>query len=86
MNPADFVSRSISASRFLRDEVWLLGPEFSHLPEPQWPKTPDLTLTVSDPDVKVLAVSITTMEDCTDTVNKLPTYYYQWHRLKKAVA
>ncbi|XP_028452701.1 sterile alpha motif domain-containing protein 3 [Perca flavescens] len=74
MNPADCVSRGITASRFMRDEVWLSGPEFLRLPEPQWPKVPDLCLTASDPDVKVLAVTVTTKEDCTDTVNKLLTY------------
>lgn len=86
MNPADCVSRGITASRFMRDEVWLSGPEFLRLPEPQWPKVPELRLTASDPDVKVLAVTVTTKEDCTDTVNKLLTYYSQWHRLKRAVA
>lgn len=33
MNPADCVSRGVSASHFLRDQVCLSGPEFLHLPK-----------------------------------------------------
>ena len=36
--------------------------------------------------MKVLAGSVATKEDCIDTVNRLFTYYSQWHRLKRAVA
>lgn len=86
MNPADCVSRGVSASNFLRDQVWMSGPGFLLQPVSHWPKGPELTLTLSDPEVKVLAVSVSTPEDCSDTVNKLRMHYSQWHRLKKAVA
>lgn len=36
--------------------------------------------------MKVLAVSVTTPDDCSDPVNKLLMHYSQWHCLKKAVA
>lgn len=76
LNPADCVSRGISANCFLKNDIWS-GPEFLHLPESEWPKTPDLTLTISDPEVKILAVSVTTMENHTETVNKLLSLYSQ---------
>lgn len=48
MNPADCVSRGVSASNFLRDQVWVSGPEFLLQPESHWPKSPELTLTFND--------------------------------------
>lgn len=36
--------------------------------------------------MKLLAVSVSTPEGGSDTVNKLLTHYSQWHRLKEAVA
>ena len=41
-NPADDVSRGMTASELLPSEWWLHGPSYLQLTEEEWPTSPDL--------------------------------------------
>ena len=47
MNPADEVSRGISAKRLVKSGKWLTGPDFLYKAQDQWPTEEKTTLTVA---------------------------------------
>ncbi|XP_028679645.2 uncharacterized protein LOC114668167 [Erpetoichthys calabaricus] len=89
LNPADQASRGLSIENFLKSTTWSQGPSFLLKPEKEWPKRPDQlndSLIEDDPEVKSCTVNVTKIEEATEPINKLITYFSDWHRLKKAVA
>ncbi|XP_051786110.1 uncharacterized protein LOC127528851 isoform X2 [Erpetoichthys calabaricus] len=89
LNPADQASRGLSIENFLKSTTWSQGPTFLLKPEREWPKRPDQpndSLLEDDPEVKSCTVNMTKIEEATEPINKLITYFSDWHRLKKAVA
>lgn len=88
LNSADCASRGVFVPSFLRSGTWISGPEFLRLPESDLPKTPDsdLTLTTEDLEVKILVSNIAVVEDGSNVINKLFSWYSDWHCLKRAVA
>ena len=76
INPADEVSRGISAKRLVKSGKWLTGPDFLYKSQDQWPTEEKTTLTVAAvTDKQVLS-----------SVDKLIKRYSSWHRLKVATA
>ena len=75
-NPADEVSRGISAKILVKSGKWLTGPDFLYKAQDQWPteeKTIVTNAAVSDKQVLSF-------------VDKLINRYSSWHRLKVATA
>lgn len=87
-NPADHVSRGLTAENLMRCENWMPGPSFLKRPCKEWPVRTDQASSLSeeDPEIKGNAVSCVTRTDDEDALGKLIAYYFDWHRLKKAVA
>ncbi|XP_078344097.1 uncharacterized protein LOC144629756 [Oculina patagonica] len=88
-NPADDVSRGLTADAFLRRERWLTGPEFLWKPEYMWPMQSEALSVIPDEDPEVK----TEVKVCTSSLKKLSSSlsdYFQkcssWNHLKKAVA
>ena len=85
LNPADDVSRGLTADQLIRNERWLHGPAFLWKSEESWPTritVPEL----SDvhPEVKPEVRAFTTLHQ--NVLNSLIVRYSSWDRLKKAVA
>ncbi len=73
---------------FLRSVTWISGPEFLHQTKSEWPKTTDsdLTLTPEDPEVKVLVSNVAVVGESGNSINRMLSWYSNWHLLKRAVA
>ncbi|XP_038050892.1 uncharacterized protein LOC119724042 [Patiria miniata] len=90
-NPADDISRGMSAGELKKSTRWLQGPEFLLMPQKHWPKEPQVMdpLRQSDPELKkskeqVQIFAVDSEEN--KGTDKLLQHYSSWHRLKKAVA
>ena len=89
LNPADDLSRGLSAEALLNSERWLKGPEFLLMPMEFWPSGPLSMGSVpdTDPEVKVNAkVNVTSL---TQPFHPLVEYFQRtssWYRLKKLIA
>ena len=89
LNPADDVSRGLSASDLVNNVRWKDGPAFLWMEEAQWPQLPETVpnLLVEDSEVKQLAkscVAESSVQD--DCVNLLFERHSNWFRLTKSVA
>jgi hypothetical protein len=91
-NPADNVSRGLSAQEMVHKARWRQGPEFLWMGEDCWPGLPpqsNLTLLTEDPEVKKEAKTCATLampEAANDRTDELFSRYSCWFRLRKAVA
>ncbi|XP_063965022.1 uncharacterized protein LOC135156447 [Lytechinus pictus] len=89
-NPADDVTRSMTADELKANSRWLVGPNFIQQNENEWPDDPTTTETVeeNDPEVKRRKDTqvFTTDTDQSNTVDSLLTHYSSWHKLKVVVA
>ena len=89
LNPADDLSRGLSAEALLNSERWIKGPEFLWMPKEFWPPDPFSLGSVpdTDPEVKVNAkanVTSLALPFC-----PLVEYFQRtssWFRLKKSIA
>ncbi|KAK2910703.1 hypothetical protein Q8A73_008418 [Channa argus] len=90
LNPADGASRGQKVKAFLRNKLWVSGPDFLTQAAGNWPRNPDsqeIDLDVADPEVKRnVTVNVLAVEESTDIVQRLMEYYSSWTRLKRAVA
>ncbi|KAK2903740.1 hypothetical protein Q8A73_010397 [Channa argus] len=90
LNPADGASRGQKVKAFLRNKLWVSGPDFLTQAVGNWPRNPDsqeIDLDVADPEVKRnVTVNVLAVEESTDIVQRLMEYYSSWTRLKRAVA
>ena len=89
INPADHVSRGLTADAFLKCESWKKGPDFLQEKEETWPNLPaDLTtIAADDPEIKREKVTVNTIQ-MTDQnpTSTLIHHYSSFDRLKRAVA
>ncbi|KAK2903738.1 hypothetical protein Q8A73_010395 [Channa argus] len=89
LNPADGASRGQKVKAFLRNKLWVSGPDFLTQAVGNWPRNPDsqeIDLDVADPEVKRnVTVNVLAVEESTDIVQRLMEYYSSWTRLKRAV-
>ena len=89
-NPADDVSRGMTAEALTTSERWVSGPSFLWCEKESRPASQvlnDVSLD-GDPEVKSkdkAGVYMTTLSEETALMNKLLEHYSSWHRLKKAV-
>lgn len=88
-NPADIASRGVKIDVFLRNTIWMSGPDFLLRPKSEWPVGYDdiPKLTSDDPEVKkTAAVNVVQAEEEADAVTRLIHYFDSWTRLRKSVA
>ncbi|XP_071490097.1 uncharacterized protein [Diadema antillarum] len=84
-NPADDGSRGLKASELLKDQRWIIGPDFLAKEEKFWPSPPDvLEVPRSDPEVKkeVLVFATSVRGNMQDLFSR----YSSWNKLKRAMA
>lgn len=88
LNPANCASRGQRVSAFMKNEVWIAGPNFLSKPEGEWPVNSEHQeeLTAEDPEVKKGVLVHATTVESTDAMQQLIQYFSSWIRLKKAVA
>ncbi|XP_063968669.1 uncharacterized protein LOC135157358 [Lytechinus pictus] len=88
-NPADDVSRGMSARDLVASQRWIHGPEFILLSEEERSQDPDSD-DISDNDPEVKTVKSFTAETRDEVplaaTDKLLNYFSEWYKLKKAVA
>ncbi|XP_064641942.1 uncharacterized protein LOC135496512 [Lineus longissimus] len=89
-NPADDVSRGMTAEELITSDRWVQGPEFLKKPEADWPKQPDIIeesqakgMEEVKAEVKVYHAS---RENPNDPIGRMVKHYSCWYRLKKGVA
>ena len=84
-NPADDISRGLTAKSLIESKCWLNGPEFLWKTEECWPKG----IVVSDllnehPDVKPEGQVLITSHQ--NALHLFIDHYSSWDRLKRGVA
>ena len=86
-NPADDVSRGLSAGELVHSERWRQGPPFLRLGEDSWPREPDQMSKLS-PELKAekSVFTVTTTSESRQVISKLLEYFSSWSRLLKSVA
>jgi len=88
-NPADDVSRGLSASEMVSSDRWKHGPKYLSDTEDKWPEMPTecSELTDDDKEVKKDAKSYTVTSSVqSDPIDDLFQRYSSWYRLKRGVA
>ena len=88
-NPADDVSRGMTADEILSSEWWISEPTFLRQPEDNWPMQPVLANLPEDAEVKrpkdVYSTNSSTDSAASDAIERLLQRYSDWHTLKRAV-
>ena len=89
INPADDVSRGLTAKELLNDVRWFRGPEFLWENETSWPTCPVSLARISDEDPEVRgrgqANHVTQMEDKWP-LDLMILRYSSWYKFKRGVA
>ena len=87
LNPADDVSRGMTAKELCESSRWIKGPSFLWKTSDQWPTQPALDYSL-DTELEIKKQHIMYGIQCgdVDTVEKLVTKYSSWHKLQRAVA
>nr|XP_054772241.1 uncharacterized protein LOC129280217 [Lytechinus pictus] len=88
-NPADDVSRGLSAKDLLASERWVHGPDFLVQGKENWPTSPIEAgnMLDNDPEVKLVkdASTFGTAVDEGRLMDRMIAHYSSWYRLKRAV-
>ena len=89
-NPADDVSRGLTAYELIKSDRWVPGPRYLQYDEPHWPCQPDFDRHVSIDDLEVKKDPVVYCTDMSDdepnALNTLFSHYSSWYQLRKAVA
>ena len=87
-NPADHLSRGMSAKPFLKNKQWLMGPEFLWQTEENWPKQLSFYETTSetDPEIKQEVKSCGTVTGWIIHATEIFNRCSSWYRLRKCFA
>jgi len=84
-NPADDVSRGLTATEIVTNERWLLGPRLLYSAE-DWSQECHFTVDANDSELKKPALFMTGVsKDRFDLLARLD-YFSSWFRMKRAVA
>lgn len=86
LNPADYASRAMKADMFMKCQNWIGGPEFLSKDKTYWPVSPNIKdILTDDAEVKaIVSVNATNVQE--NPLDKLISYYSDWHCLKKAIS
>ena len=87
-NPADDISRGMTADELCNSQCWIHGPEFLRCPEDQWPIQPDLDTSNDLTELEIKRQAQIYLTDASDSnpLDRLIARYSSWHSLKKVVA
>ncbi|XP_014676486.1 PREDICTED: uncharacterized protein LOC106816399 [Priapulus caudatus] len=89
-NPADDISRGMSADEMITDERWTQGPTFLWSKEELWSAQPDLGDIPTAAEIKkvreIYSTTATEAKATKTTVDKRFKRFSSWHELKRAVA
>ena len=87
-NPADDLSRGLSAKGLLESQRWLMGPEFLWKSEDNWPKHPDIfeNLSEIDPEVKQERKICLATAQCITDICDIFLRFSSWYKLKKCIS
>lgn len=88
-NPADQVSRGLSAESLLQSKNWLQGPDFLLRPEAEWLERPDQPIYVEEDDTEIKRsahMSLIQVDEKLDTMTQFVKHFSRWYKLKKAMA
>ena len=83
-NPADDLSRGLSASELMNNERWLKGPSFLWKPEEFWPKQPEFGELPPEAETKN-ASKVYAFESDEGSLDYFFERYSSWYKLKRAV-
>jgi hypothetical protein len=83
-NPADDLSRGLSAKDLIQNERWLKGPSFLWRAESLWPKQPELGPLPSDAETKRVP-KVFAVEKDLPSLDWFFERYSSWYKLKRAV-
>ena len=89
VNPADDLSRGLSAEALLNSERWIKGPEFLWMPKEFWPPDPLSLGSVPDTDPEVKVNAKANVTSLAQPFCPLVEYFQRtssWFRLKKSIA
>ena len=85
VNPADMITRGVTASELLKCSIWLRGPQFLTNSMP-WPKQPDFLESKLDSDLEIRSVTVCLVKTPADiTVDHLFSSFSSWNKLKITV-
>lgn len=87
-NPADLASRGLRVKAFLKDDLWLCGPQFLLLSKEQWPTNPCSPGELSeqdDPEVKTSIVANAVMAEEVHSVSQFVDCTSSWNCLKRVM-
>ena len=84
INPADDISRGMSADEFTCNQRWFNGPQFLWQEEGAWPHDPVPfgCLSENDPEVRTNPVIYTTQTGYSDIIDRIFAQRSSWIRLK----
>ena len=87
-NPADCVSRGLSADELLKSQWWAKGPEFLWTPYPEWVKVESQSLLIpaDDPEVKRVVHSTQVTQTTDSPIDDLLHRCSTWTKLRRVVA
>jgi len=82
-NPADLITRGITAQELKESEIWWNGPRWLMKDDDTWSSHTHLQVVESDlPEQKVIKLALVV----TNAPNKVIQYYSDWNRLRRGVA
>ncbi|XP_071483358.1 uncharacterized protein [Diadema antillarum] len=89
-NPADDLSRGLSADDLRTKERWLHGPEFLLQGKENWPTNPIEREVISDNDAEIKsskgdASTFSTLSGDENALDEMINHYSSWYGLKRAV-
>ena len=87
LNPADDVSRGLSAQEIMSDNRWFKGPHFLWQDEEVWPRNPvPQPVPETDPEVRKDPAIYTTQTDSNQIFDRIVQRRSSWFYLKKDIA
>ncbi|XP_038131095.1 uncharacterized protein LOC119776626 [Cyprinodon tularosa] len=88
LNPADDVSRGLSAEELINSKRWLKGPAFLWQEEQLWPCQPELGSLPPDAEVKKSSQTYAMSSKLTNqsAIDCFIQRYSSWYKLKRAIA
>ncbi|XP_070549169.1 uncharacterized protein [Ptychodera flava] len=85
-NPADYVSRGLTAHELLQNRIWTQGPAFLWKHEDEWPKNAVISKCIPDDDSEIKGnVNVSMVDESTTTMSKLIAHTSSWIKLRKMV-
>lgn len=87
-NLADYASRGMKVSDFMKNAKWMEGPTFLWKGEEYWPDSAlDVSLDLNDQEVrKEATVNTISVSETSCPTDQLIAYFSDWNRLRTAIA